>query len=112
MNMFEDIDKVKKDLPKVRKVTKEVSNYKLNNYQGFALVLFIICVAIGVILGNLFPVCGSASNFTSKCSTKEFNFILMVSVWSASLLVCIFFFGLGHIIELLKSIDKKLDNRK
>ncbi len=112
MNMFEEIEAVKKDFPKVKTISKEISNYKLNAYQAFAIVLFIICFCIGIVFGNLFPTCGSISGFNSTCSTKEFNFFLMIAIWSGSLLVCIFFFAIGHVIELLKNINNKLDKAK
>ena len=110
--MFDEIEKVKKDFPKFKNVSQEVSSYSLNGYQRFAVVLYIILFSIGIILGNLFPTCGSISEFNSNCSTKEFNFALMVLVWGGSLLVFVFFFAIGHIIELLKDISKKLEKLK
>ena len=109
MKMFEEIDKVRKDFPRLKTVTKEVSSYELNGYQKFAVVVYLICFCIGIIAGNLFPVCGSSANFYSNCSINEFNFSLMLFIWFISLIGCLFFFALGHIIALLSDISKKLD---
>ena len=111
MNMFEEIDKVKKDFPGVNKVTKEASKLQLNAYQKFALIIYGICFCGGIILGNLFPVCGSSSNFYSTCTTTEFNFSLMLFFWFISLLVCLLFYGMGHIIALLTEINNKLSKK-
>ena len=43
MNMFYEIDKVRKDFPGLKTVTKEVSSYELNGYQKFAVIVYIIC---------------------------------------------------------------------
>lgn len=108
MNMFEEIEKKKEELPQLKKITKEVSHYQYNGYQKFAIVVFIVCFFFGIILGNLFPACGSSSNFYGQCSTTEFNFSLMLFFWFLSFLVCLFFFAVGHIISLLTSIDERL----
>lgn len=112
MNMFDEIEKAKEDLPKLNTITKEVLHYKLNGYQKFAVVTYLVCFCIGIILGNLFPVCGSSSNFYSTCTTTEFNFSLMIFVWFVSFLVCLFFFAIGHIIFLLTEINNKLGKKK
>ena len=106
--MFDEIDKLKIDLPKFKQLNKEIKIKSFNNYQQFAIVVLIIGLIIGVVLGNMFTVCGSVSNFYSSCSSKEFNFVLMTVVWSISLLTSVFLFWMGHIIQLLKSIDRKL----
>ena len=113
MNMFEEIDKVKKDLPKLNNVSKEVQKVEINLYQEISIVLLIIGLFTGVFLGNLFPSCGSSSSFYSTiCSTTEFNFSLMLFVWFISFLVFLFFYGIGQIIALLSSINDKLDKKK
>lgn len=112
MNMFQEIDKVRKDFPGLKTVTKEVSSYELNGYQKFAVVVYIICFCAGIIAGNLFPVCGSSASFYSMCTINEFNFSLMLFIWFISLLGCLFFFAIGHIIALLTDINKKLEKRK
>lgn len=109
MNMFEEIEREKNELPKFKTITKEVGNYKLNGYQKFALVAYFICFCLGIVFGNLFPACGSSSTlYTGVCLTTEFNFSLMLFIWFVSLLVCLFFFAMGHIILLLTSINEKL----
>ncbi len=113
MNMFDEIDKVKKELPTLKKVTTEVKSHNLNNYQIVALVTFGIAFCVGIIFGNLFPACGTTSNiYSSTCSTTEFNFSLTLSIWLISFLVCVLFYGMGHIISILESIDKKLTKNK
>ncbi len=113
MNMFDEIDKVSKDLPKLKTVTTEVSKHDLNNYQIVALVTFGICFCVGIIFGNLFPSCGTASSlYASGCQTTEFNFSLTVAIWFIGFLVCVFFYGLGNIISLLESINKNLTKKK
>lgn len=112
MNMFEEIEKAKEELPKFKTITKEASKVKLNGYQKFSLITYGVCFCIGIILGNLFPVCGSSSNFYSTCTTTEFNFSLMLFFWFITFLVCLFFFAIGHIIALLTDINDKLGKKK
>lgn len=108
MNMFEEIDKVKKDLPTFKKVASEVSSHNLNNYQIFALVIFGIAICTGIIFGNIFPSCGSTSGlYAVECLVTEFNLSLALLIWFLGLLVCVFFYGMGHIISLLEKISKK-----
>ena len=112
MNMFEEIEHEKEDLPKLKNITKEVSHYSFNGYQKFAIVVFCVCFCFGIILGHLFPACGTSSNFYGTCTTTEFNFSLMIFFWFISFLVCLFFYALGHIISLLTSIDEHLRKDK
>mgnify|MGYP004658707671 FL=1 len=104
MNLFKEIDGVKKDLPKFKTIEKEMGKYEFNGYQKFAIVTYLICLAFGVVLGNLFPACSNASLYSSVCTSTEFNFFLTVLFWFSSFLVCLFFFALGHIISLLGDI--------
>lgn len=109
MDMFEEIDRVKKALPKFHSITKEVGKYQLNGYQKFAIVTYFICFCLGILFGNLFPACGSSSTMYSvTCVTTEFNFSLMIFIWFVSFLLCLFFFAIGHIILLLDAIHDKL----
>lgn len=112
MNMFEEIEREKEDLPKLGNLAQAVGNVELNGYQKFAIVTFLVCFCFGIVLGNLFPVCGTSSNFYANCTTTEFNFSLMVFFWFISFLVCLFFFAVGHIILLLTSIDRNLRKKK
>ena len=77
MNMFEEIEREKEELPKLRNITKEMSKQTFNGYQKFAIITFLVCFCFGIILGNLFPACGTSSNFYGTCTTTEFNFSLM-----------------------------------
>ncbi len=106
--MFEEIEKVKKDLPKFKTIEKEVGKYQFNGYQKFAMITYLACFVFGIILGNLFPTCNNFSLYSNVCVVKEFNFFLTVMFWFASFLLCLFFFALGHIISLLSDISKKL----
>ena len=109
--MFEEILKEKKDLPRMKAIEKEMGKYEYNGYQKFSLVAFIICFALGIVFGNLFPTCSSTNLYTDTCTSTEFNFFLMTAIWFISFLVCLFFFGMGHIISLLSSIDEKMGKR-
>ena len=113
MNMFDEIDKLKKELPKFKTVANEIVSNELNNYQIIAIVTFCIAFCVGIIFGNLFPACGTTSSiYSTTCSTTEFNFSLTLSIWFISFLICVLFYGLGHIISLLESINKNLSKKK
>ena len=107
MNIFEEIEQVKKELPKFKTIEKEVHKYEFNWYQKFAIITYFVCLVFGVILGNLFPTCSNASLYTDMCITREFNFFLTMLFWFGSFLVCLFFFAIGHIISLLTTIAEK-----
>lgn len=109
MNMFEEIEKEKVELPRFNTIQKEVDNFELNIYQKLATIIFIFCIFLGVVFGNLFPVCGSsAALYSGACLTTEFNISLMLFIWFISFIICLFIFVLGHIVLLLDSINKKL----
>lgn len=110
-DIFTEMDK-SKELPKLKTMAKEVTNKKLNNYQILSLITFGICFVVGIIFGNIFPSCTTNGLFENTCTTTEFNFSLTVTIWFISLLVCVFFYGLGQIISLLESINRKLDKKK
>ena len=40
MNMFEEIEKEKEDLPKLKNITTEMSHYEFNGYQSLLLWCF------------------------------------------------------------------------
>lgn len=110
--MFVEIDKIKKGLPKLNNVGEDVKKIKLNYYQQTTIVIFIIGLVAGVFMGNLFPSCGSASEyFSNVCDTTEFNFSLMIFIWFIDFLLCMFFYGIGTIIFLLTSINEKLSKK-
>ena len=109
MNMFEEIEREKKKIPKIDTMTKKVVRYNYNNYQILSICVFCICLILGIVFGNLFPTCGSTFSFYSDvCETHEFNVSLMLTIWFISFLICTLFFALGHIITLLDSINNKL----
>lgn len=110
MGMFEEIEKTKQELPKAKTISKEFSKLKFNVYQIFAIFTFFIIFCLGIMLGNLFPACGTSSTlYSGVCLTTEFNFSLMLCIWFLGLVVSLFIFGLGHIIGLLDSINNKLN---
>ncbi len=108
MNFFEEIESTKKELPKFKNIEKKVGKYEFNWYQKFAIVTYLVCLAFGVILGNLFPTCSNASLYSNVCVVREFNFFLTILFWFGSFLVCLFFFAIGHVIFLLTDINEKM----
>ena len=109
MNMFEEISKEKKDLPKIKTITKEVNKYEFNLYQKFGVVIFLIAFVVGILLGNMFSTCGVTSSFYStECVTRQFNFSLLLAVWFSGLAMGLFFFAIGHIVFLLDEINNKI----
>jgi len=111
MDLFDQIDKEKEDLPKLKSITKEVQKQKLNGYQMIAVITFIILFIGGIILGNLFPAC-EASGLFGTCTKRQFNLSLTIFFWFGSFLVCVFYYALGHMIALLSSINDKLSKKK
>ena len=113
MDLFDEVNKSKKDFPKANSVKSRVGNYKLNLYQMFAIGVFIVCFFLGIVFGNLFSTCTTTSYFSNDtCLVTEFNFSLMFAIWFISLLVCVFIFSIGHIITILSQINEKLDKFK
>ena len=108
MNMFEDIEKQKKDLPKVKSLTNEVQKYDLNIYQKFGILILFIAIIMGIILGNSYNTCTPSITYGSENCLAQFDFALMLEVWFGGIMVCMFFFGIGHIVYLLNDISNKL----
>lgn len=108
MNLFEEIDSVKKPLPRFKTIEKEVGKYEFNGYQRFAIITYLFCLAFGVILGNLFPTCSNSSLYSDVCISTEFNFFLTFLFWFGGFLLCLFFFAIGHIIYLLSDIRDRM----
>ena len=107
--MFDEIEKVKTELPRANAIRKEIKKVRLNLYQIFALFTYFIVICMGIIFGNLFPTCGTSSAlYSGVCATTEFNFSLMLCIWFVGLIVCLFIFAIGHIINLLEAINRKL----
>lgn len=108
MDMFEEIYEVKKDLPKFSTISNRVKKHKYNAFQYLTIGIGVICFLLGIILGNVFPACGTSSSFYSDaCVTTEFNILLMFSVWFFSFIMCLFLYGIGEIIRLLNEIIEK-----
>lgn len=113
MDLFDEVNKSKKDFPKANSVKSKVGSYKLNVYQMFAIGVFIVCFFLGIVFGNLFSTCTTTSYFSNDtCVVTEFNFSIMFAIWFISLLVCVFIFSIGHIIAILSQINEKLDKFK
>lgn len=109
MNMFEEIEALKAELPRANNISKEISKLKLNFYQIFAVFVYFIVFCLGIIFGNLFPACGTSSTlYAGTCLTTEFNISLMLFIWFSGLVVCVFIYAMGHIISLLTDINKKM----
>ena len=113
MDLFDEVNKSKKDFPKANAVKTKVGSYKLNLYQMFAIAVFILCFFLGIVFGNLFSTCTTTSYFSNDtCLVTEFNFSIMFGIWFISLIVCVFMFAIGHIIAILSQINDKLVNFK
>lgn len=106
--MFEDIEKQKKDLPKIKSLTKEVQKYDLNIYQKFGMLIVVIAIILGIILGNSYNTCTPSITYGSENCISQFDFSLMLEVWFAGLIMGFLFFGMGHIVYLLNDISNKL----
>ena len=107
-DLFEEIDKKKEDLPLLKKQIKQVEKYKYNFYQLVAIFTMIVCFGFGIILGNLFPACQASGLYGSSCSSTEFNIALTILFWFISFLVSMFIFFMGHVINILNDINKKI----
>mgnify|MGYP003293876585 FL=1 len=109
MNMFEEIEKTKAELPKAKTISNEIKNLSFNFYQIFAIFVFVIIFCLGILLGNLFPTCGSSATlYSGTCLTTEFNFSLMIFIWFVGLILSVFIFAIGHIIELLETLNERI----
>lgn len=109
MNMFEEIEITKAELPKVKAISNEIKNLTFNFYKIFAILVFVIIFCLGILFGNLFPTCGSSATlYSGTCLTTEFNFSLMLFIWFAGLILSVFIFAIGHIIELLEKLNERI----
>lgn len=113
MDLFDEITKAKQDFPKSDAISKEITRYKYNFYQIFAIGLLVVFFFLGIFFGNLFATCQASSYFyLDECLVTEFNFSVMVLVWFVGILLSLFIFAIGHIIALLREISEKLSNFK
>lgn len=109
MNLFDEIREAKQELPEKDTISDGFKNISFNFYQIFAIVLFIVFFFLGIFLGNLFATCQASAYFYSEqCLVTEFNFSLMIAVWFIGLLLFVFIYAVGHIVNLLKEISQKL----
>lgn len=106
--MFEEIEKEKKELPNISKVQHRVLGKRpLNFYQVIALCVLVIGFIGGILLGNMVPSC-SNTNMFGQCNVTEFNISLTLFSWIGVFLFSLFLYSIGHIINVLESIDQKL----
>ena len=107
-DLFDEIDKEKKSLPKLKKISNEVTKTREHNfYQKLAYWLFAFFFIIGIILGNIFPACTETSTLFKTCTNTEYNLALTLIFWLASFVFCSLVYGLGEIIKLLTIIIEK-----
>ena len=113
MDLFEEIQLLKKDFPKSKTITDEFSRQTFNFYQKFAIGLFTLIFFLGIFFGNLFATCQASAYFYSdECVVTQFNFSVMILVWFCGFLLSTFIYAIGQIIEYLHSIDEKLGKFK
>ena len=109
-DLFDEIDEERKELPKLKKISKEVQKKRdYNFYQQLAVCLFIFLFVVGVILGNLFPACSEASSMFNTCTRREDNLPLTLLFWLASFVFCSLIYGLGEVISLLNKIASNIN---
>lgn len=111
-DLFDEIDAVRKELPRLNKISKEVKKKRnYNFYQQLSFCLFIFLFITGVILGNLFPACSEATNLFSTCTKTEYNLSLTLLFWLASFVFCSLIYGMGEIIFLLNTIASNINKK-
>ena len=94
-DLFDEIDEEREDLPKLKKISKEVQKKRnYNFYQQLAVCLFIFLFIVGVILGNLFPACSGTSELFAVCTKTEYNLSLTLIFFLCSFLFCSIIYGL------------------
>lgn len=104
-DLFDEIDEVRQELPKLKKISKEMGKRRnYNFYQQLAVCLFIFLFITGVILGNLFPACSETSELFATCTRTEYNLSLTLLFWLGSFVFCSIIYGLGEMIRLLNII--------
>ncbi len=107
-NLFEEIEKEKKDIQEFG-FSKDFFGMKaLNFYQIVAIVVMCVGIVLGIVIGNLFPACRETSGFFGTCTSEMYNFGLTLMVWASTFLFSLFIYGLGHIISLLEAIHRHL----
>lgn len=108
-DLFDEIEEEKKKLPKLTKISKEVTKKRnYNFYQRLAVWLYIVLFIVGIILGNLFPACSETSGLFQTCTSTEYNLALTLAFWFLSFIFCSLIYGLGEVIHLLTVISEKI----
>ena len=111
-DLFDEIDEERKDLPKLKKISKEVQKKRnYNFYQQLAVCLFIFLFVTGVIVGNLFPACSETSELFATCTRTEYNLSLTILFWLVSFVFCSLIYVLGEIISLLNVIANNVTRK-
>lgn len=111
-DLFDEIDVERKELPKLKKISKEVQRKRIYNfYQQLAVCLFIFLFVVGVILGNIFPACSETSNLYASCTRTEYNLSLTLLFWLSSFVFCSLIYGLGEVISLLNTIASNINKK-
>ncbi len=106
--MFDEIEKAKKELPNVSVVKKKIFNSKKQNfYQIVAIILFIVGSFMSILLGNMVPSC-TDTNVFGQCQATEFNISLTLLSLAICFLLSMFFYSIGHIINVLEAIEHKM----
>lgn len=107
-HLFEEIDKEKKAFPEMKVMKHHFTEKRtFNFYQIVAIVLLAIGFIGGILLGNMIPSC-TATNFYQQCTMTEFNISLTLLTWGGVFLFSLFLYSIGHIIQVLESIDRKM----
>ena len=111
-DLFDEIDEERQDLPKLKKISKEVQKKRnYNFYQQLAVCLFIFLFIAGVIMGNLFPACSETSELFAACTKTEYNLTLTLLFWLGSFIFCSMIYGLGEVISLLNKIADNVSKK-
>lgn len=104
-DLFDEIDEEREELPKLKKISKEVTKQRnYNFYQQLAVCFFIFLFIVGIIIGNLFPACSETSSLFATCTKTEYNLSLTLIFWLSSFVFCSLIYGLGEAIRLLNII--------
>lgn len=107
-NLFDEIEKEKKDFHDFGFSKEFWGKHPLNFYQIVAIVVMCVGFVGGILIGNLFPACRETSSFFGTCTSEMYNFGLTLMVWASTFLFSLFIYGLGHIIGLLEAIYHKM----
>ena len=91
-DLFEQIDREKKELPKFGKKIKEIEKYPFNFYQQVAILIMIIFFFVGIILGNVFSSCINGGIYGTTCVATQFNISLTIITWFVGFLIFLFTF--------------------